>query len=274
MSEVKKISSRDNQKIKYARNVREGKIKDAVFAEGVRLAEEVLRSRRKIIDCFYVETFGASQREIELINKIKTECANIAVLEERVFASIAETNSPQGIVLIVEKPSTTKENFDFRLKQTSSENAPIIFLTEINNPSNLGAILRTSEAAGAAGVIISSKSADAFSPKATRGALGSNLRLPVWEKAGFETVLSWAKEKKMIGTAADVNAPNEYHKIDWTVPRLVIFGSEAHGLSESNRRSIEELIYIPMDNEVESLNLAVSCGIILFEARRQRTGRK
>jgi TrmH family RNA methyltransferase len=149
-------------------------------------------------------------------------------------------------------------------------NFPVIFLFEINNPSNLGAIFRTAEAAGAAGVIISAKSAAAFSPKAMRAALGANLRLPIWENARFEQVLIWASETKAITTAADINAVKKYTEIDWNQPRLLIFGSEAHGLSENARTSIEELIYIPMQNDVESLNLAVSCGIILFEAHRQR----
>lgn len=272
MNEPIRISSRDNQKLKYARRVREGKIKDAVFVEGLRQAEEVLRSKAKIIDCFYDETFGENKRGADLIKKIEAESQNAAVIvANRIFSSVAETNTPQGIVLIAQKPLTTEENFDYRLKRANRRNLPVVFLSEINNPSNLGAILRMAEAAGAAGVIVSTKSSDAFSPKATRAALGANLRLPIWENAEFEAALNWAQEKKAITTAADIGAEKKYTEIDWTAPRLVIFGSEAHGLNDNARRRIEELIRIPMENEVESLNLAVSCGIILFEARRQRT---
>lgn len=274
MSGISRITSRDNQKLKYARRVREGKIKDAVFVEGIRLAEEVLRSEAEIIECFYDETFGENERGKKLIDKIILKNGNIAVVESRIFPSIAETNSPQGIVLIVRKPLTTEKNFNTRLQQTTCENSPLVFLSEINNPSNLGAILRTAEAAGAAGVIVSPKSADAFSPKATRAALGANLRLPIWENADFEAVLDLASDIKATITAADVNAQKKYTEIDWTLPRLVIFGSEAHGLSQNTRAKIKDLIYIPMENDVESLNLAVSCGIILFEAQRQRTNRE
>ena len=274
MSEIIRISSRENQKLKYARRVREGKLTNAVFVEGARQAEEVLHSGAKILECFYDETFTQTERGDKLINEISAQTRNIAVVENRIFPSVADTNTPQGIVLIVEKPLTTEENFSRRLLQRKRRDSPVVFLSEINNPSNLGAILRTVEAAGAAGIIVSTKSADAFSPKSTRAALGANLRLPIWEDAGFEAVLDWANEKKALTTAADVNARKKYTEIDWNVPRLVIFGSEAHGLSENARARIEELIYIPMDNGVESLNLAVSCGIILFEARRQRENGK
>jgi TrmH family RNA methyltransferase len=270
MNEAGRITSRDNQKLKYVRRVRDGKLKEAVFVEGIRHAEEVLRAKTAIIECFCSETFGENERERKLIGKIKAENAGCFIVDNRVFPSIAETNAPQGIILIVRKPSTTKENFDCYLGQSDKTNSPIVFLSEINNPSNLGAILRTAEAAGAAGVVISTKSADAFSPKSMRSALGANLRLPIWADAEFEEVLVWANEKGVITTAADINAEKKYTEIDWAMPRILIFGSEAHGLSENAREKIDELIYIPMENDVESLNIAVSCGIILFEARRVR----
>lgn len=271
MIEKNLITSRDNQKLKIARRVRDGKLSDAVFVEGVRHAEEVLRSQAKITECFYEENFPGNERTKKLTAEISHVAENTSIVESRIFSSITETNTSQGIVLIVEKPETTEENFERKVNQNSPVNSPVIFLSEINNPSNLGAILRTAEAAGASGIIISEKSASAFSPKATRASLGANLRLPIWENARFDRVLNWASQRKAITTAADVNARKKYTEIDWKQPRLIIFGSEAHGLSENARANIEELIYIPMENDVESLNLAVSCGIILFEAQRQRS---
>lgn len=269
MIEHKTITSRDNQRLKNARRVREGKDRCVVFVEGVRQAEESLRAGTKIIECFYDENFEKNERTQNLLGKITDVSENTSKVESRVFSSIAETNTPQGIVLLVEKPETDENSFAQRVNKTLSTNPLIVYLSEINNPANLGAILRTSEAAGAAGVIVSAKSADPFSPKATRAALGANLRLPIWENASLENVLRRAFEKKLITTAADVGASIKYTEIDWKQPRLLIFGSEAHGLSEDARSRIEELIYIPMQNDVESLNLAVSCGIILFEAQRQ-----
>ena len=145
-----------------------------------------------------------------------------------------------------------------------------LFLKEINNPSNLGAIVRTAEAAGAIGVIVSKGSADVFSPKALRSAMGSSFRLPVWENAEFSEVLGWAKVHDLVTVAADILGTSSYTDIDWRIPSLLIFGSEAHGLGELELAAIDKTVLIPMENGVESLNLAVSAGIILFEARRQK----
>ncbi len=266
---MQKINSRENQKLKFARKVRDGKVKNLIFIEGVRLSEEVLRSNLIIQEAFINENFAETGRERELFNEILTRNVNISEVADTIFQSIADTNQPQGVILIVEKPEQAKSAIENNLKDNSSKLALVIFLSEINNPSNLGAILRTAEAVGVAGVIISVKSADAFSAKATRAAMGANLRLPIWENAGFDEVFVWAKSQNAISTAADINAEKSYTEIDWKKRRLLIFGSEAHGLSEVLRSKIDELIFIPMENNVESLNLAVSCGIILFEANRE-----
>jgi TrmH family RNA methyltransferase len=101
--------------------------------------------------------------------------------------------------------------------------------------------------------------------------MGSALRLSIWEDAAFDDVTGWAREHGLITTAADIVADLDYAAIDWNRPRLLVFGSEAEGLSSSELAEIDEQIRIPMENGVESLNLAVSCGVILFEARRQRS---
>ena len=142
-------------------------------------------------------------------------------------------------------------------------------LHQINNPSNLGATLRTAEAVAAAGIVTTKYSTDVFSPKSLRGAMGAAFRLPLWTDADFFEVLNWSRQMNLISIAADVRAKKSYLEIDWSVPHLLIFGSEAHGLSESELTETEENLKIPMENRVESLNLAVSCGVILFEAKRQ-----
>src|SRR5258708_36336930 len=99
--------------------------------------------------------------------------------------------------------------------------------------------------------------------------MGASFRLRVWENADFNEVLAWVKEGNLTTTAADIAAKNSYSEIDWKKPRLLIFGSEARGLGDEKLKGIAEKIYIPMENSVESLNLAVSAGIILFEAKLQ-----
>lgn len=261
-----KITSRDNPKLKFARRVRDGKEPDLIFVEGLRLAEEARRSNLKISEVFYTENFSRTERGQEFLQTIESNKS--FEVSDSVFDSITDTKNSQGIVIIGEKPLSS-EDF-FQTKFSIMGKLPlVVMLHQINNPSNLGAILRICEAVNAAGIIISTNSADAFSPKALRGAMGASLRLPLWTNVNFYEALNWAKRQNLISVCADVNARMSYLEIDWKTPRLLIFGSEAHGLSEAEREAIDESLLIPMDNAVESLNLAVSCGVILFEAKRQ-----
>jgi RNA methyltransferase, TrmH family len=262
---MQKITSRDNQKIKLARKARDGKIDDLIFLEGARLSEEALRSNLEIADVFCTADFAESARGQDFLSK--AEKFNLSEVAGNIFDSLSDTKHSQGVVVIAAKPETGKIVLE---KNLSKRKFPLVVaLHEINNPANLGAILRTGEAAGISGVITTENSADVFSPKALRGAMGASLRLPVWTNAEFFEVLDWAKQKNLRSICADVNAEKSYTEIDWREPRLLIFGSEAHGLSERERAAIDEGLIIPMENDVESLNLAVACGVILFEAKRQ-----
>lgn len=259
-----KITSRDNSKLKFARKVRDGRVADFIFVEGLRLAEEVLRSNVEISEVFFTAQFAETERGIIFLN----QTANHTEVSENIFNSLADTKTSQGIVLICAKPETSQRRIESDLPK--HEFPLVVLLHETNNPSNLGAILRTAEAANVAGVIITKNSADAFSPKALRSAMGANLRLPMWTNADFSEVLDWAREQNLVSICADINSNKSYTEIDWKKPRLLIFGSEAHGLSAKEREMIDESLLIPMENNVESLNLAVSCGIILFEAKKNR----
>ncbi|MGI8638541.1 MAG: TrmH family RNA methyltransferase [Pyrinomonadaceae bacterium] len=264
-----KITSRDNQRIKFARKVGDGRVKDAIFVEGARLAEEVLRAELAISDVLFTENFGQTERGRQFLQKVESKTANFAEVSERIFNSLSDTKHSQGIIVIAAKPATGKNIIEANLQKNRRQLPLFVLLHEINNPSNLGAILRTAEAVNVSGVILTENSADIFSPKALRGAMGASFRLPIWTNADFFSVLAWAKEKNFISVCADINAEKSYLEIDWKKPSLLIFGSEAHGLSAEERERIDESLIIPMENSVESLNLAVSCGVILFEAKRQ-----
>ncbi len=261
-----KITSRDNQRLKFARRVRDGDVEDLIFVEGARLAEEVLRSNLKIADVFYTESFAATERGRAFLKQSQNlDCAEVS---PNIFASLADTKTSQGIIVICEKPTTGKHSIETNL--LSALKLPLVIaLHRINNPANLGAILRTAEAVNVSGVITTRNSADAFSPKSLRGAMGASLRLALWTDVDFYEATEWAKRKNLISVCADVNAETSYLEVDWKTPRLLVFGSEAHGLSTEEKEKIDESLLIPMENRVESLNLAVACGVILFEAKRQ-----
>lgn len=263
-----KITSRDNQKIKLARQVRDGRERDLFFAEGVRLSEEVLKSGLKIHEVFFTGDFAATERGRLFLEVAAVKSEFCAEVSAKVFDSMTDTKTSQGIVVIGEKPPAGESVVSANLLKKNLRYPLVVLLHEINNPNNLGAILRTAEAVDAGGVILTKNSADVFSPKALRAAMGASLRLPVWTNADFFEVLDWARAKNLKSVCADVNAAKSFREIDWNRPRLAVFGSEAHGLSENERAGVEESLLIPMANGVESLNVAVACGIIFYEARR------
>jgi len=263
-----KITSRENQRLKQVRRVRDGDEKKLIFVEGLRLAEEAMRARLKIQEIFISESFAASERGKRFLEDSAAVNFLIVEVAESVFASFADTKNSQGIVLIAQKPKTGRHQIQSAL-QENRQIPIVVLLHRINNPANLGAILRTAEAVGIAGAVITNGSADVFSPKSLRGAMGAAFRLPLWKDADFFEALDWSSGLNLTSVAADVRAEKSYLEIDWRAPRLLVFGSEAHGLSDEETTEIDESLKIPMENNVESLNLAVSAAVILFEAKRQ-----
>ena len=231
-----KITSRENPKLKLARKVRDGRVKELIFVEGLRLAEEVLRSDLLVEEVFFDENFSANERNSQLISALQPQIISINEVSDKIFSSITDTQTSQGIILICRKPQTDKQNFEAEFSRQSLKLPIVITLHQINNPSNLGAILRTAEAVNVAGIIITNNSADVFSPKSLRASMGAGFRLNLWTNTGFDEVLDWAREKHLTSTAADINAEKSYTEIDWKTPRLLIFGSEAHGFKRRRTR--------------------------------------
>lgn len=263
---ILKISSRDNPKIKHARTVRDGRVKEQIFVEGLRLCEEAFRANLKISEIFVAENFARNERSENFLKA--AEKFNFIEVSSKIFDSLSDTKTAQGVILIAEKPAHGRSVIEAKLRETK---APlIVLLHQINNPANLGAILRTAEAVGVAGVITTKNSTDVFSPKSLRGAMGAAFRLPLWNGADYFEVLEWAREKNLRSVCADVRSRRIYTEIDWKTGRLLVVGSEGHGLSEAERKATDETLIIPMENGVESLNVAVACGVILFESKRQR----
>ena len=262
-----KITSRDNQKLKFARKVRDRREKNFIFVEGTRLAVEFLKSDLKIKEVFFTPDFLENEKNNSLLEQINLKTQDHFEIPAQIFKTVSDTENSQGIILIGEKPENIFEKTD--LKSSVFQKFPLlVLLHQINNPNNLGAILRTCEAVGVGGVILTKNSADVFSPKAVRSAMGASFRLKFWTDADFAEVLQWANENGLLSICADVKAEKSFWNVDWKKPRLLIFGSEAHGLTESEREKIDEEFLIPMENQVESLNLAVSCAVVLYEAKR------
>jgi TrmH family RNA methyltransferase len=267
MSE-KIITSRDNSLVKRARAVRDRLTRERIFVEGLRLCEEAVAAfnANDIMEVIHTERIIGDERAAELLTELKTAGVRATIVSESVFASISDTKTPQGIVLLVKRPRTERG----ALEVSFGEAPLVVVLHRINNPSNAGAILRTAEAAGAIGAILTEGTTDIFSPKALRGAMGSSFRLPLWTGAQFNEALAWCKEQGVKTISASLRAERSHTEIDWTEASALIVGSESTGLTEEEILMADEALRIPMRAPVESLNVAVAAAIVLYEAARQR----
>ncbi len=272
------ITSRQNQIVRYARGVRDGKERDLIFIEGLRLCEEAARvADLNLIDAIFTSRTERDARGQSLLDQLAQRGARLIYVTDEVFDSFADTKNPQGVALIAERPATDFENFQRLLKNKSNQTPLVVALHQINNPSNAGGILRTSEAAGATGIITTAHTADVLAAKALRGAMGASFRLPLWTNASLAEIKNWCRANNLHTVLLDANAPTDYTKIDWTIARLIFVGAEARGFGDAEINNAElhiadDRIFIPMHAAVESLNVSVALGVVLYEAHRQRRG--
>ena len=260
------ITSRNNSTVILARQVRDGKLRKEIFIEGVRLCEEALRADMEIHEALATEKILGEERRLQLLEEFRQKGLKISIISEKVMNSLSATKATQGMILIARRPLTGKEI----LEKNLSDVPLIVIVHGMNNPSNAGAILRTAEAAGATGLIATTGTTYLFAPKALRGAMGSSFRLPLWLGAEFSEALAWCRKRRISAVATAADGTKTFSEIGWTVARAIIIGPEASGLTDEEISAADECVSIPMQQPVESLNAAVACGIILYEAARQR----
>lgn len=262
----KLLTSKDNSLLRQARAVRDGKTVDLIFVEGLRLCEEAYTSGLDLEAVIYSDEIARKERAAAVISKLNQVCDRMAVVSEAMLATISYTKTPQGIIALAGRP----ESGDLPLDNEKQESPLLIVMHGLNNPVNVGAILRSAEAAGVSGVITTGNTADPFSPKALRGAMGSAFRLPIWHGPDYSQVIQWCAKHKIQTVCADLDAELSHTEFNWTGPCALIVGPESIGLGPDEVRTASSRIRIPMQGEVESLNVAAAAAIVLYEAARQR----
>lgn len=259
------ITSRKNPHAQHARAVREGREEGLIFVEGVRLAEEAVGASLMFETVLHAESAGRDERAALLLKRLRRVCGRVLPISESVLSSVSDVKNAQGVIAIARRPPTGREMIE------TSDAAPlVVIMHRVNNPSNAGAMLRVAEAAGATAAVSTEGSTDLFSPKALRGSMGSAFRLPLWTGASFDDALRWCRERGVHTVASTVEDAATHTEIDWTIPRAVVVGPEAGGLSAEETAAADERLRIPMRETVESLNVAVALAVVLYEAARQR----
>lgn len=257
------ISSVANPKVKHVRNLqarRSARETEGLFvAEGVRLVEEAARALGAPRLALYLE--GLDPRGQAALDQLRARGAAVEVVTPQVMAAVSATETPPGLLTVVPMPA---------LEPPALLTLALV-LDSLRDPGNLGTILRTADAAGVQAVFLAPGTVDAYNPKVVRAAMGAHFHVPI-VSAGWE-----ALAQALAGLSlwlAEARTGETYHQVDWRRPSALIIGSEAAGPGPAARRLAPGLVNIPMSGQAESLNAAVASGIILFEAARQRAGRR
>jgi TrmH family RNA methyltransferase len=242
------------------------------LVEGVRAMEDALRAGRyPQIALYDSDALSKTERGTELVSALRRNARHISSLQEaseRAISAATETQHPQGVVAA----------FPFLEWGVPSPGVSALALVcdNVQDPGNLGTILRTAEAAGVSAVVLTPLSVDIYNPKVVRAAMGAHFRLPVFPDVPWEEVSHLMREMGIPlkrAYATEAGASTEYDRLDWTGPAALVVSNEAHGLSPDGRRFAEEaggFISIPMAGGTESLNAAIAAAVVLFEAARQR----
>lgn len=186
------------------------------------------------------------------------------LVEDRVFRQMSDTRTPQGVLTLLRIPR-------YSLEDLLQKEAPLLVLLEdLQDPGNVGTILRTAEGAGADGVLLTANTADLFNPKVIRSTMGSIYRMPFYRMQDPAETMRQLQARDICSYAAHLQGENTYDREDYRGGTLFLIGNEGNGLSEEMSRQADRLIRIPMAGRVESLNAAMAAGILMYEAARQR----
>ena len=186
------------------------------------------------------------------------------VVSDSVFKAVSDTQTPQGILCLVKKP-------EYELEQLlNGEKTHLLILESIQDPGNLGTMLRTGEGAGISGVIMNQTTVDLFNPKTIRSTMGSIYRVPFYVTKDLKETILTLKENGISVYAAHLKGTLCYDEPDYKKPTAFMIGNEGNGLSDEIADCADTYIKIPMEGQVESLNAAISATLLMYETNRQR----
>lgn len=215
-------------------------------------------------EVFVDERLGGEDRRT-VVEAARRRGVPVWYLAEGVAERIADTRSPRGVLAVASRPTLSVEEVAAR-----AVGRPVLVLAGVADPGNLGTLVRTVEASGAGGLVVTGEAADPFGPKAARASAGSLLRVPVADGVGLHDALAAlaAAGYRRLGTTAHGGVP--YDELDLRGAVAVVLGNEAHGLPAEAGVDLDDWVGIPMEGRAESLNVAVAGAVVCFEGARQR----
>ena len=240
------ITSKANSVVKNAKKLHQKKYrKSAYVIEGWHLFEEAVQAGVTIEKIFALESYR---------DQLATFPQTVWVSED-ILLDLADSQTPQGIVVVVQKEE---------VEQTDFSQGKFLFLEDVQDPGNVGTIIRTADAAGFTGVIVSDKSADIYSLKTLRSMQGSHFHLPIYRMSS-QALLKETKEVAIPVLATTLSKDSvDYRELVPIENFVLVMGNEGQGISPLMAESADQLVHISMKGKAESLNVAVAAGILIF----------
>lgn len=264
MREILSTSNPIIKDIKKLKRKKERWNRKLYIIEGVKIIDEYIEYIGKpelifISDALFTVTGG-----IELFNKISGYGDNLIKITHRILEDLSDTENPQGIIAVanfneckIEEVFVGKNNF-------------IIVLDEVQDPGNLGTIIRTADAFNASGIILTDNCVDLYNPKVIRGTMGSLFHIPIFIAENKVEIINYLKDRGITIYSTYLQGKNYINKIDMTKDVAIIIGNESRGISKELLELSDYTLKIPMHGKAESLNAAIAASVIMYEVARQR----
>lgn len=260
------ISSTANRRIKELVKLRQRSHRDELglmLIEGYREIKRALHNKHLPLDLFFCSDLFQGKNNMELVNECKQAGAELMSCSASVFHKISYRDRPDGLL-------ATAPQVRLSLSDLNVPACPFIVVAEsIEKPGNLGTILRSADATGVHAVIVCDKCTDINNPNVVRASIGTIFSIPVIETSSTEA-LQWLKERRIRTIAATPHASMIYTEADFSTGSAIVLGTEQYGLSEKWLDESSLQVRIPMLGQSDSLNVASSATILLYEAARQR----
>ncbi len=264
------ITSTSNQRAKQIvqwQTKAKARRQDGIFlAEGLKMYEEAPegRIREVYLTEGLLQHLKSRQEKASLYIEEKLRKTGYEMVTEEVFERMSDTRTPQGILTVLRRPS-------HELPQLLQKDRPLLVLLEdLQDPGNLGTILRTGEGAGITGVIMSKKTVDIYNPKTIRSTMGSIYRVPFLYVEDMEGTIRILREKGIRVYAAHLRGQDYYSGFSFVEGTAFLIGNEGNGLRRETADLADCYLKIPMEGQVESLNAAIAASLLVYEAHRQR----
>lgn len=269
---MQKITSKDNEFVKHVKKLKDKKYRDQnneFVVEGIKLVKEAIQEKaeiKQIIICEECENVDNIPKDLTY-EIAKFECIYVT---KQVFATLTEVKNPQGILAVVSKNTVTDENIKTQIDYSQEI---IVALDDIQDPGNLGTILRTVDSIGLTQILVSKGTADCFNPKVVRSTMGAIFRVKIIECENLMETLKEAKKHHFKVMVTSLQTKNSIYDIDYN-KKVIVIGNEANGVEPQIQDLADEKVKIPMLGKTESLNASVATGIVLYEYVRQKIGGK